>query len=71
MPFSAERQLVAGAAETFEDVVEAARRILAYTKKEMEKVADIPDAEEMGNPSPMAQDGDSMTHEEMIEEAAR
>ena len=75
MPFSVEEKelvdLVADA-ETFEDVVEATRRILAYTKeKEMEKVADIPDAEEMGNPSPMAQDGDSMTHEEMIEEAAR
>ena len=70
MPFSVEEKelvdLVADA-ETFEDVVEATRRILAYTKeKEMEKVADIPDAEEMGNPSPMAQDGDSMTHEEMI-----
>ena len=75
MPFSAEEMelvdLVA-AAETFEDVVEATRRILAYTKeKEMEKVADIPNAEEMGNPSPMAQSGDSMTHEEMLEEAER
>jgi ASC-1-like (ASCH) protein len=35
-------------AETFEEVVEAARAILKYTKeKEMEKVAEIPNAEEL------------------------
>ncbi len=59
-------------AETFEEVVEATRRILAYTKEnEMEKIADIPNAEENGNPSSEAESGDTMTHEEMLEEAER
>ena len=77
MPFSSEEmELVdlVGAAETFEDVVEATRRILAYTKeKEMKKIDDINNAKEQeGNPSSQAESGgDSMTHEEMIEEAAR